>query len=204
MVLNEFVSYMISFPTNFFFFPFMMFLLLMLVDLIFNVVENATADMDFFDLDNIPGTGLLLPPILSKVPVMVAMCTSFFIATVLSFYSDYHVNSWLGSELAFVADIISIPIVSYVALVISAWVLKPLEPFFDKSKTFAQVNFIGLKARVYSSKVTSDMGEVMVIQSGNEYLLDAVCEQNKNIKYGDEVVIVSRDSQSRRYVIVKK
>ncbi|NUW67099.1 DUF1449 domain-containing protein [Vibrio coralliilyticus] len=204
MTLNDFLSELMAFPTSVFFVPFLLFLVVMLIDLVFNVIESATAELDLLDLDNLPGSGLLLPPVLSKVPLMVALCSSFFVATVLSFYTSQWTQSWWKDGLLMAANLISVPFTAYVALVIAAWFLKPLSPLFDKKKAFAQVEYVGLAARVHSSKVTSEVGEVMVVQNGNEYLLDAVTEQNIDIEYGDEVVIVAREAESRRYVIAKK
>lgn len=204
MSLSNFFAELMAFPTNVFFIPFVFIFVVMLIDLVFNVVESLTAELDLFELDNIPGSGLILPPVLSKVPLMVALCASFFVATVLSFYTSQLTLAWLTGLLTIIVDVVSIPAIAYCALVIAAWLLKPLSPLFDKKKAFAQVEFVGLTARVHSSKVTTQVGEVMVAQNGNEYLLDVICEQNVNIEYGDEVVIVAREAESRRYLIAKK
>ncbi|NRB67445.1 MAG: DUF1449 domain-containing protein [Vibrio sp.] len=204
MTLNDFLSELMAFPTSLFFVPFLVLLVVMLIDLAFNVVEGATAEIDLFDFDSLPGSGLILPPVLSKVPLMVALCCSFFVATVVSFYASQWAQNWWKDGLLFAANLVSIPITAYLALVIAAWLLKPLSPLFDKKNAFAQVEYVGLSARVHSSKVTSEVGEVMVVQNGNEYLLDAVTEQEIDIEYGDEVVIVAKEAKSRRYVIAKK
>ncbi|MDN3608250.1 DUF1449 domain-containing protein [Vibrio ostreicida] len=203
MTLHDFFYALANWPTSVFFFPFGLFLLIMLIDLVFNVVDSVTADMELFDLDNIPGSGLLLPPVLSKVPLMVALCTSFFVATVLSFYMSHHTQEWLTGYSLDIANVLSIPVIAYLALIIAAWMLKPLSPLFDKAKAFASVEFVGMTARVHSSKVTALMGEVMVMQNGNEYLLDAVIEKEQDLAYGDEVVIVSREKELNRYVVMK-
>ncbi|MGD8111879.1 DUF1449 domain-containing protein [Vibrio sp. TRT 17S01] len=205
MILSEFFSELTAFPTSVFFIPFLFIFLVMLVDLVFNFVESIVpVEFDLFDIDNIPGAGLLLPPFLSKVPLMVALSSSFFIATVLSFYASHFSQRWLSGGFLMMINILSLPVVAYFSLVVAAWFLKPLSPLFDKKKAFARVEFIGLKARVHSSQVTANMGEIMVVQNGNEYLLDAVCTQDAEIKYGDEVVIVAKTTEPRRYLIAKK
>jgi|GEM_PF-1148637 len=205
MNLSEFFSVLTAFPTNVFFVPLVFISLVMLVDLVFNVVESTVlSEFDLFDIDNIPGAGLLLPPLLSKVPLMVALSTSFFIATVMSFYVSHYSQNWLSGLLLEGLNVLSLPIIAYFSLVIAAWLLKPLSPLFDKKKAFAHVEFVGLKARVHSSLVTTDMGEIMVMQNGNEYLLDAICNQGVEFKYGDEVVIVAKTTEPRRYLIAEK
>ncbi|KKD59302.1 hypothetical protein RN22_16710 [Grimontia sp. AD028] len=204
MAVGEFLGMLMTFPTSVFFVPFVVFFLIMLVDLVFNVVEGFTADIDLFDLDNLPGSGLLLPQVLSKVPLMVALCVSFFVATVLSFYASDIAQGFISGPILLVANIISIPIVAYISLAISAWLLKPLAPLFDRKKTFAKVEFIGLKGRVHSNVVNREKGEVVVLHEGNEFLLDAMLQDDSSIQYGDEVIIVYKDDASDRYVVAKK
>ncbi|USH05187.1 DUF1449 domain-containing protein [Grimontia kaedaensis] len=204
MTVGEFLGVLMTFPTSVFFVPFVVFFLIMLVDLVFNVVEGFTADIDLFDLDNLPGSGLLLPQVLSKVPLMVALCVSFFVATVISFYASDIVKGFISGSMLLVANIISIPVVTYISLAISAWLLKPLAPLFDRKKTFAKVEFIGLKGRVHSNVVNRKKGEVVVLHEGNEFLLDAMLQDDSSIQYGDEVIIVYKDDASDRYVVAKK
>lgn len=204
MALGEFFEALMAFPTNVFFFPFILFLLILLLDLIFNVVEGLTADLDILEFDDIPGSGLLLPPVLSKVPLMMALSVSFFCATVISFYLTEFLQSWVQGTVLFILNVVSIPIVAYIALAVSAWVLKPLTPLFDKKKAFAEMDFIGLKGRVHSSVVTPERGEVMVLHKGSEFLLDAINQDDTPIKYGDEIIIVYKDKAANRYVVAKK
>ncbi|MDD1795338.1 DUF1449 domain-containing protein [Enterovibrio sp. ZSDZ42] len=203
MAVGEFLGMLMAFPTNVFFIPFVVFFLIMLIDLVFNVVEGFTADLDIFDLDNIPGAGLLLPQVLSKVPLMVALCVSCFIATVMSFYSAQMNISLFSGVTNLLIDLASIPIVAYLSLAISALLLKPLAPLFDRKKAFAQVDYIGLKARVHSNVVNKERGEVVVLHQGNEFLLDVMLQDESTIQYGEEVVIVFKDDTSNRYVVAK-
>ncbi len=211
MELHEFVSQLLVFPTNIFAIPLGLFFLIMLIDLLFNVVETLTADIDLFDLDNIPGQGILLPPVLSKVPLTIALFVSFFAATVLSFYFQQfmqdveallfeHVSLSIFVDFGIVCDVISIPIIAYLALIIAAWVLKPITPLFS-NRRFAEVDFIGLKGRVHSNNITNDYGEVVILHDGNEFLIDAKMESNLSAQYGDEVIIVAKDNASNRYVV---
>lgn len=204
MAVGEFLGMLMTFPTSVFFIPFVVFFLIMLIDLVFNVVEGFTADFDLFDLDNLPGSGLLLPQVLSKVPLMVALCVSFFVATVISFYASDIAQGFISGSILLVANVISIPVVAYISLAISAWLLKPLAPLFDRKKTFAKVEFIGLKGRVHSNVVNREKGEVVVLHEGNEFLLDAMLQDDSSIQYGDEVIIVYKDDASDRYVVAKK
>lgn len=204
MTINEMLDLLLAFPTNVFFVPFLLFLAIMLVDLIFNVVESVAPDMEAFDLDNIPGAGLFLPPILTQIPIMIVLCVSFFVATILSFYVSQGLTL-LPQMIGFgFVKAVTIPVNAYLALFIAAWLLKPLAPLFDKKKSFAKVDFIGLKGRVHSGTVNQQRGEVMVHHNGSEFLLDArASESELSIEYGDEVVIVSQDKTTNHYIVAK-
>ncbi len=203
MTLDSFFSALLAFPTSLFFIPLGLFLFILVLDLVFNVVESFTADIDL-DLDSLPGDGLLLPPVLTKVPLMVALTVTFFIATVISFYSQQLlINVMPNGFLSLLCDIILIPCTLYVSLFIASWLLAPLTPVFDKKNHYAEVDFIGLKATVHSNSVNSDWGEVKITHQGHEFLLDAISEQGTSVQYGDEVIIVAQDSTSKRYIVTK-
>lgn len=203
MTLDEFFSALLTFPTIVFFVPLLVFLIILLVDLAFNVVESFTADIDFLDLDNIPGAGLFLPPVLSKVPLMVALTVSFFIATIMSFYSYQFLISFIPNTFLFISSIVLIPVIIYPSLFVAALLLTPLAPVFDKNNSFAEMNFIGLKAKVHSSVIDTEWGEIVVYHEGKEFLLDAMIDSGTPIPYGDDVVIVERDLATSRYLVAK-
>ncbi|WP_120510482.1 DUF1449 domain-containing protein [Photobacterium salinisoli] len=204
MTIQEMLSILLSFPTNVFFVPFVIFLLVMLVDLVFNIVESVAPDVDLFDAENIPGAGLILPPILSKVPLMVALCVSFFVGTIVSFYLAQALSVVSDAGWMMVVEVVSMPLTAYLALFIAAWMLKPLAPLFDKKKSFARVDFIGLKGRVHSSLVNQNRGEVVVQHNGSEFLLDVrVIEPEMSMEYGDEVIIVSQNKTTKHYIVAK-
>ncbi len=157
-----------------------------------------TTEIDF-DLEGLPG--LLLPPVLKKVPLMIVLTVTFFIATILTFYSQQWLAQLLPSGLLLLAEIILIPLALYLSLFIASLLLMPLAPIFDKKKHYAKVDFIGLKARVHSSTLNKEWGEVMVEHQRNEYLLDAKLDGTDSLSYGEEVIIVDQDLTSKQYVV---
>ncbi|WP_104035244.1 DUF1449 family protein [Vibrio jasicida] len=196
------IDILLSFPTNVFFVPFVFLLLIMCIDLIFNVVDVAVADIDLFESGNLFSGGLLLPPILSKVPLAVGLCVSFFFATILSFYFSSFIEQYVSTTTAMIAKVVSIPVNFYLSLYISAKLLSPLAPLFDKSKAFAKVDFVGMKAKVHSGEVNAQRGEIIVHHNGSEFLLDArILESDAPIEYGNDVVIVSLNKQKKYYII---
>lgn len=205
MTFDSFFSALFAFPTNVFSIPLLVAILLLIVDLVFNVVESLTADIDI-DIDNLSGDGLFLPPVLLKVPIMVALTISFFVATVLSFYSSQALNEFVSSTYVTMIELVLIPVIAYAALFISAWLLAPIAPIFDKEKAFARVDFIGLRATVHSSKIDTSWGEVVVHHQSKEFLLNAKLENGslESILHGEEVIIVGKESESNQYIVVSK
>ncbi len=203
MDFKVFISELCSFPNNVFFIPFILFFVLMLVDLVFDIFEAVIGDIDLFDFDDVADGGLLIPPVLSKVPLAVVLCVSFFFATIIEFYLVTHLTSLLPESLELLAHILSIPLVAFSALHVSAFMLKPLSPLFNKENSFAKINYIGLKARVHSSRVDESQGEVVIIHQGNEVLLSVFAERSQSIQYGDSVVVISKDNKLQRYLVAK-
>ncbi|WP_237324158.1 DUF1449 domain-containing protein [Vibrio penaeicida] len=204
MAFELFLSVLLSFPTNVFFIPFIIFFVIMLIDLVFDVFEGLLGELDIVDLDNMTGGSLILPPILTKVPLPIALCVSLFVATIIEYYLDTLLLSSLSDTLSVVFGAISLPIVAYIALYIASILLKPLAPFFNKENAFAKIDYIGLRAKVHSSQVSQDVGgEVIILHNGNEVLLDVVSSSKQDIQHGDEVVIVSKDNESQRYFVAK-
>lgn len=203
MTFESFFIVLQSFPSAIFFYPFVALFIIMLVDMVFDIFESLFADLDLFNVENITGGSLLLPPILSKVPLSIALCISFFVGTVMSFYLDVYVLSQLVSPASVALGVVSLPIVAYLSLLITSVLLKPLAVFFNKKHAFAKIDFIGLTGRVHSTKVSSDSGEVVLVHKGNEVLLDVITLSSEHIEYGDDVVIVSQENESQRYIVAK-
>ncbi|AUI86948.1 DUF1449 domain-containing protein [Vibrio azureus] len=204
MSLSDFLSILISFPTNVFFIPFVVFFIIMLIDMLFDIFDGVLGELDVVDLDNMNGGVFILPPILTKVPLPIALCVSFFWATIFEYYLDTYLLSNFTSTIALVSGVVSLPIIAYLALLVSAFLLKPLAPFFNKENSFATIDYVGLRGKVLSSTVNADTGgEVTVIHNGNEVLLDVFSEGEQEIHYGDEVVIVSQINDSQHYLVAK-
>ncbi|USD65679.1 DUF1449 domain-containing protein [Vibrio sp. SCSIO 43136] len=203
MELGTFLSLMTGFPVAVFFFPFALCLLILMLDLVFNFVDGLLPDLDLFDFDDVPGAGLILPPVLTKVPLMLALTTSFFLATVAMFYSQQVFTHLLADSLQLPVTILSIPLVAYISLWGASWLLCPLIPLFEKNRSSARIEFIGMRGRVHSNQITATSGEVMVLHDGREILLDAMAYASETMDHGDSVIILDKDQESKRYIIKK-
>ncbi len=193
-----------SFPTNVFFIPFIIFFIIMLIDMMFDVFEGLLGELDIFDLDNMTGGSLILPPILTKVPLPIALCVSLFLATIMEYYLSTLLFSSLSETFSLIVGIISLPVSAYIALYVASILLKPLAPFLNADNSFANIDYIGLRATVHSSQICHDQGgEVIIQHNGNEVLLDVMTNGTQEIRYGDEVVIVSKNNVLKRYFVAK-
>nr|WP_086939491.1 hypothetical protein [Thaumasiovibrio occultus] len=202
MEISVFIDKLLSFPTGFFFVPFSIIFFIMLIDMVFDFVGEIFDGFDGLDFDDATGGSLLLPPILSKVPLPMALCLTFFIGTIISFYVSEFIPA-LPSIANWIIGAVQLLATAFLSLHIAAIVFKPIAPLFDQSKSFATVVYVGLTGRVHSPEVNASSGEVMVKDKGTEFLLEAFHEGEEPLRYGDEIVIVAEDLEKKRYEVIK-
>ncbi|MGL6259764.1 DUF1449 domain-containing protein [Vibrio sp. WXL103] len=202
MELAIFWERLLSFPVMFFSVPFCILFLVMLIDMIFDFLGSAIGELDFLDFDPNTGGSFLLPKVLTKVPLAVALTVTFFIGTIISFYASHFLID-LPTVFQYSLGSLLILVTLYLSLLLADIALRPLAPLFCNKNSFAQVEFVGLSARVMSANLDKDRGEIVVLHQGNEFLLDAYCQSENPLAYGDEVVILSLDTTSQRYEVVK-
>lgn len=201
--MTAFFDALMSYPVIVFSMPFCLFFALMLIDLLFDLSDGSLGDADGVDLDAGWSAKLFLPPIVSLVPLPVALTVSSFVATVLTYYLQQYLFSLLGGMAFYAITVPALLLIYYLSLHISALFLKPLGPVFSAKNAFAKINYEGMRAVVRSGQVSSRHGEVVIRQGGNEIQLDAYVEGETDIHYGDEVVIVSKHPELDKYLVAK-
>ena len=201
--MNTFLDVLMSYPVAVFAMPFCVFFALMLVDLVFDLSDGSLGDADGFDADSTWSAKLLLPPIMSQVPLPIALTVSTFVATIIAFYAQEYFFSLFTGAVFYLVTAPALIGILYLSLHISAFVLKPLEPVLSSKNAFAKIEFEGMRAFVRSNVVTEKQGEVVVKQGANEIQLDVYSDSRIDIKYGDEVVIVSKSNELNRYLVAK-
>ncbi|GGB34140.1 hypothetical protein GCM10011502_03980 [Oceanisphaera marina] len=180
--------------------PFLLFLLLLLFSvftgLFDELLPSLNVDADLPDM--------LLPIGITQIPIVVSLPLVFFLATAELFMFSHLVTPLVPAWLFYTLATLAIPLACYLSLYLAAWILKPLAPLFDQSRVYASINYIGMRARVRTSRVGAHFGEVVVTRGSVENQLDVYCDDKEELHYGDEVRILSFNDVTRRYFITKQ
>jgi len=203
----EFIATFLSFPVAVTAIPFSILFLLMMLSLATGMVDDllpsfggdADADIDL-DLDS----SVWLPVGIAKIPLVVSLTCITFIATIIVFYVDTLFIAGLDGLIYNFAAIAVIVVSLVVSLYISALLLRPLIPLFDRELAFARVDYIGMSGTIRSNVVTAEFGEAVITQDSLENQIDVYSSGNDPISYGDEVVILSYNDDLERYLVIKK
>lgn len=195
-----------SFPLAVTAIPFLFLFCLMLISVLTGFVDdipflNTEADIE---LDAEVSGGTWLPVGITKIPLIVSLTTISLVATVLIYYIDILFLNSLDNLLYLGTAAGSILAALFTSLYIAAFLLKPLQPLFDHEKSFAAINYVGMNAVVRSNAVNQTFGEAVVTKGSLENQLDVYSESDGLISYGDEVLIVSLNTENQRYLVIKK
>ncbi|MGF1725407.1 DUF1449 domain-containing protein [Photobacterium nomapromontoriensis] len=198
--MNIFLSTLLSYPVIVFFIPFCVFSVLMIIDFLFNISDGHLSN-DIGDMDSSLAAKLFLPSVLTLVPLPIMLCLSTFAATILMYYAETLLFQNISGNFTGVLIAISLIGIYYLALHISAIVLRPLAPILNQANAFAAIDFNGKRAFVRSVTVNEEQGEVVIVEGGNEIQIDAYNSLNEDINYGDEVLIISKNEDTQRYLV---
>ncbi|MCW8330771.1 DUF1449 domain-containing protein [Photobacterium sp. SDRW27] len=201
--MTAFLDVLMSYPVIVFSVPFCLFFALMLIDLIFDLSDGSLGDAEGVELDSAWSAKLFLPPIVSQVPLPVALTVSTFVAMVMTYYLQQFLFGVLGGIIFYAVTAVALLVIFYLSLHIAAFLLKPLGPVFNAKNAFAKINFEGMRAVVRSSQISKQYGEVVIRQGANEIQLDVYSEEENDIQYGDEVVIISKHPDQDKYLVTK-
>lgn len=202
----DFLLGFFTFPLAVFSVPFLFLFVIMLLSVFTGFIDDlpfGDADTDI-DIDAEVSAGTWLPVGITKVPLTVSLTTVTFIGTVILYYIDYFFLEGIQGADFYLFSTIAIVLTFIASLYASAFLLKPLMPLFDKEKSFARINYVGMNAIVRSEKVSAEFGEAIVTKGSIENQLDIYTESSEPISYGDEVLIVSLDPAINRYLVIKK
>ena len=213
----ELIDRLISFPVVLTAAPFALLMVLMIISLVTGLFDGSDAPVDSgtdsgadadADLNGEAGAGnqvlrLLVPAGFSKYPLVVALTVALFFTTSILYYADGLVSAMLDGWARIAAEIPLVLVALYAGLHLSLLALKPLEPLFDRERVFAKINYIGMRARICSNKVTPGFGQAMVTKGGIENQIEVHCDADTRVAHGDSVIIVSYDNVARSYRVIR-
>jgi hypothetical protein len=215
--MNPFYQNISSFPTVFFTFFLGVSVLFWLVAVL------GFVDIEILDFD-MPGAaselgvnsdsgsdspevlaGLMLKFGLQGVPVTVIISLISLLGWLLCYYAAHFLLSWIAPGiLRFVAGIPLILAVLYASVMITAIVIKPLRPFFQKAQQQTLKRVLGQIAVVRSSVVDQTFGEAVLEDGGAGLILKVRAGAGTTFKQGDRVVLLEYFPAASTYRVISE
>lgn len=213
--MDPFYQNISSFPTAVFT------LLLVLAVLFWAGAVLGFVDLDVLDFDvdadigdinaDSPHTGpdvlagLLLRLGLTGVPVTVSLSILILVGWIICYYAVYLVNPVIPGRLLEIA--VGIPILVgsfYTAAIITAQLIKPLRPLFEKATQETHKQLLGQVAVVRTSRVDREFGEATVEDGGAGLILKVRATGEDTFKKGDRVVLIERTDDASTYRVISE
>ena len=214
--MDPFYQNIASFPTAFFTFFLVTCLLYWLVAVL-GFVDLDVLDIDIPDVDGELGVnqtdlstpdalaGLMLKWGLHGVPVTIIVS---FIA-LFGWFTCYFIVHFL---FGFIPDgllryLAGLPVLLgtlYVAVMITAQVIKPIRPLFKKASQNTVKEVLGQTAIVRSSKVNNNFGEVFLADGGAGLIFKARSASDEIFKKGDRVVLLEHMEVENIYRVISE
>ncbi|WP_392564074.1 hypothetical protein RHO13_13025 [Orbus wheelerorum] len=167
-------------------------------------------DIDFDGIDAPPSTGLgglLLKFGFNEVPMTLIITLISLLGWILSYLSTRYVlihifdMSWLyylSSVTVFIASFI-------VATYLTAWLIKPIRPFFNKlGSENSHRTFLGQAVIIRSSIVNEQKGEAIYEDGGAGLILQVRSDDRYQFKRGDKAILLRYDSLSNSYEVINE
>lgn len=204
-------------------FPTAVFTLILIVCLLYWLVAIlGFVDIDFLDMDI--GThdhidigmqhdltsvdvlaGLLLRFGLYGVPITIIIS---FIALFGWFFCYYIVHYLFGfiadGLLYFLAGIPVLFVAFYVAVLITAQLIRPLRPLFKKAEQETLKKILGQTAIVRTSRVDKEFGEAILEDGGAGLILKVRSSGDETFKKGDVIVLLEYLEKNNTYRVISE
>ena len=211
--MNPFHQTVTSFPT-------VIYTVLLIICVIYWVVAVlGLVDLDVLDVD-LDGdidaadsasvqegiAGLLHKLGLNGVPLTIILTIVSMIGWLLCYYVTYFGAKFLPdlSLIRFVVGLVTLIVVTYITILITAQVIKPLRNMFHKLDYDETKHILGQVVVVRSSIVDQAHGEAELNDGGAGILLNIRATGNDSFKKGDEVVVVEYIETKNLYRVVAK
>ncbi len=214
--MDPFYQNIASFPTVFFTFFLAITVLYWLVAVL-GFVEIDILDFDLPETDGafaVDADGLSNPDVLAGlmlrfglhgVPVTVIISFISLFGWLLSYYAVHFLFGLVPG--AFLEFLVGIPILFgslYVAVMITAVVIKPLRPLFKKAQQQTVKHILGQTAIVRTSRVDQGFGEAMLEDGGAGLILKVRATGDDEFVKGDRVVLLEHLKEENVYRVVSE
>jgi hypothetical protein len=215
--MDPFYQNIATFPTVFFTFFLLVTVLYWLVAVL-GFVEIDILDFDIPDVDGAldinPDTGLSTPDVLAGlmlrfglqgVPVTVMISLISLFGWLLSYYVVHFLFGLVPDGI--LRFIVGLPVLIgslYVAVMITAVLIKPLRPLFKKAQLQSVKHILGQSAIVRTSRVDKDFGEATLEDGGAGLILKVRARGEETFNKGDRVVLLEHISDKNVYRVISE
>ncbi|MDC9613394.1 NfeD family protein [Xenorhabdus khoisanae] len=167
-------------------------------------IDFLSVDVDSFDASSLAGWLTKLG--LTGVPVTVIITLITLISWPLSYFSMHLMLRFIETDvLRYLLGTATFFIVSFIALLLTAMILRPLQPKLSRLNRSNSVdNLIGKVAEVRSPIVTEQRGEALMDNHGASLILQVRAPESDGITRGDRVVLISYDAATHSYTVVSE
>lgn len=215
--MNEFLLTIVSFPT-------VLFTILLGVVVLYwlsaalGLVDLDVLDMDLPDMDGHLSAsappeqgfaetfaGFLLKLGLNGVPVTIVITFLTIFAWLVSYYASYFFLALFGY--GWLRYLVGLPIIIgalYIAVIVTAQLIKPLRKFFVKIDQHVEKKILGQVAIVRSSKVDAFSGEANFDDGGAGLIVKVRAFGEKHFVRGDRVVLLEYLPERHLYRVVSE
>ncbi|HTF95881.1 MAG TPA: DUF1449 domain-containing protein [Cellvibrio sp.] len=213
--MNEFLLTIFSFPTVIYTF-FLGVAVLYWICAAFGLLELEILDANLPDVDGHlhahaehsfaeTFAGILLRLGLNGVPVTVVITFIAIIGWLISYYLSYFELVLLGY--GWVRFVVGIPILVfsfYIAILVTAQLIKPIRKLFAKTEQFVEKKILGQTAIVRSSVVNANAGEANFDDGGAGLIVKVRAMGEQQFKRGDRVVLLEYRAEEHVYSVISE
>lgn len=209
--MDPFYQNITSFPTALF--------SLLLVLLIFYWLSASLGfvDLDVLDIDMPEGAdldevttpealaGLLFKFGLYGVPLTIILTFVALFGWTISYFLVYFLFDFIPSGIfTYLAGIPALLVSLYIAVMITAQVIKPLRPLFREATKHSVKEVLGQTAIVRTSRVDNEFGEIFLADGGAGLIFKARSTGDDVFKKGDRVVLLEYMDAENHYRVISE
>jgi hypothetical protein len=209
--MDPFYQNIASFPTVFFTF----FLLLVVLYWVVAVLGLVDIDALDFDLPESPTdngltnanvlAGVMLRFGLYGVPVTIILSFIALFGWFVCYYLVHFLFAYIPDGLlSFLAGIPVLLVSLYLAVMLTAGIIKPLRPMFHKTSQDTVKRVLGQSAIVRTSRVDQQFGEAILEDGGAGLILKVRSMEGVTFRQGDRVVLLEHDQEKNVYRVISE
>ena len=204
-MVNDLISLLTTVPTALFSLPLMLLSFYWFISIIAGLDQDLGLDAH--------SQGIFVHFGLGRVPFCVGLTIFFLLGTIfsalaqdlaLSLIFNFYAEDFNPYNIFYIAISLAVAFGCAIpSLAFTSYITRKLAPAFKQVEGELQFVYEGKKAKVSSSKVTSEFGEILINDGICDHRLFAHTSEDQELKIGDEVVIVNFDSDKKSYLVEK-